>query len=109
MKAAILLAACLGLVASGAAAGTINLRIQTSAEIRDDQLAVTVGVANSGDESAVAVTPTLRFRGEAVEGTRVAGLAPGGYIEETLVLPAVDLGAGRWLFQLGLLYTDTNQ
>jgi hypothetical protein len=109
MKAAIVLAACLGFVASGAAAGTINLRIETSAEIRDDQLVVVVGLSNSGDEAAIALTPDLHFRGEAVQGTRVPSLPPGGSVEQTLVLPAGGPGAGRWPFQLGLSYTDTNQ
>jgi len=113
MKAAVLLAACtlacIGFVASGATAGSLTIRIETSAEIRDGELVVAVEVSNSGDEAALAVTPVLRFRGQAVRGTRRTSLEPGGALEQTLAVPAVGLGAGRWPFQLGLSYTDANQ
>ena len=112
MKAAILSAGalvCVCLLASGAAAGTISISIAAAAELRDGKLVVAVTVANSGDEAAAAVTPELRFRGQAVRGTRSSSLEPGGAVEETLAVPAGDLGEGRWPYQVAVSYTDTNQ
>ena len=97
------------LLAAAATAGTISIRIVSTAELVGDALVVAVTVANDGDEAAGSVAATLRFRGAEVRGATRARLGPGDSFDETLTLPAPSLGAGRWPYQLAVSYTDTNQ
>jgi hypothetical protein len=104
--AALLLVA---LGASGARAGSITINMTTRADLRDDALSISLTVGNSGDEAAGSVVPILRLRDREVRGAREDSLAPGTRIERTLVVPADDLGEGRWPFRVAVSYTDQNQ
>src|SRR4029434_2446064 len=42
-------------------------------------------------------------------GAREESLPPGGKMERTMVVPADDLGDGRWPFRVAVSYTDQNQ
>jgi hypothetical protein len=103
---ALLLAAGL---AGRAGAGTISIAMTPTAQLENDTLAVTVQVANRGDEAAQSVVPTLHFRGKEVRGKGTPSLAPNATFEETLTLPAEGLGTGRWPYSVTIDYTDANQ
>jgi hypothetical protein len=108
VKAAILFVA-VGLLSASAAAGTIEISVMHTAELREGQLHVAVEVRNSGDEAAHSVTPILRFRGDEVRGTSHRALAPNQPLEESLAVPAGDLGEGRWPFLIVVEYTDASR
>jgi hypothetical protein len=55
------------------------------------------------------VVPILRLRDHEARGAREDSLAPGARIERTMVVPADDLGDGRWPFRVAVSYTDQNQ
>src|SRR5262245_17769506 len=98
-----------GLGAGVACAGSITINMTTRTELTDKELKVDLTVGNSGDEAAGSVVPILRLRDREVRGAREDSLAPGGRIERTLVVPAADLGEGRWPFRVAVSYTDQNQ
>ena len=98
-----------GLGAAPAGAGSITINMTTRAELGEKELTVNLTVGNSGDEAAGSVVPILRLRDREVRGTREDSLPPGARIERTLVLPAEDLGEGRWPFRIAVSYTDQNQ
>jgi len=81
----------------------------TTAEVRDGALAVRLTVGNTGDEAASSVVPILRFGEHEVRGTRQETLAPSQSFEDTLTLPQVAPGPGRWPFRVAVDYTDQNQ
>jgi hypothetical protein len=104
----------LGLLAVAAAgnpavAGTISISISQTARLADGNLVVDVKVANSGDEAALAVTPSLLVGDKKVRGTGTPSLAPNGSHAETLTLPVGTLGEGRWPYRITVDYTDQNQ
>lgn len=90
-------------------AGTISISIIPTAEVKDGDLSVKLRVANSGDEAALSVVPILRFRDAEVRGKGTPRLEPGASHEETLAIPAGEIGDGRWPYQLAVDYTDLNQ
>ena len=98
-----------GLWASLALAGSITINMTTRTELTDKELSVDLGVGNSGDEAAGSVVPTLRLRDGEVRAQREDSLAPGARIERKMVIPADDLGDGRWPFRVAVSYTDQNQ
>lgn len=93
---------------AGAAAGTIQIQITQSAELRDGVLSVAVAVRNSGDEAAHSVVPLVRFRGQEARGAIEPTLPPDGPLEAKLDLPAGALGEGRWPYLVAVEYTDAN-
>jgi len=97
------------ILAGPAVAGTISISIQQTAALRDGALAVEITIRNSGDEAAQSVTPVLRFRDKEARGQARPSLEPGTAMEETLTVPAGQLGDGRWPFRLAVDYTDLNQ
>ncbi len=99
----------LTVVAGPAAAGTISMSISQTARLEDGNLAVDVKVANSGDEAALAVTPSLLVGDKKVRGAGTPSLAPSGSHAETLTLPVGALGEGRWPYRITVDYTDQNQ
>jgi hypothetical protein len=99
-----LVLACL--LARAADAGTISISITSTAEVTNGKLQVKVLVKNSGDEAAQSVTPLLRFHGQEVRGTGKPQLEPNASTEQTLSLPADNLGNGRWPFSVAVDYTD---
>lgn len=98
-----------GLGAASARAGSITINMTTRTELGDKELAVDLSVGNSGDEAAGSVVPVLRLRDREARGAREDSLPPGGKIERRLVVPADDLGEGRWPFRVAVSYTDQNQ
>ena len=97
------------LAASSAAAGTIQISITSSVAQRDGELRAEVSIANSGNEAAYAVTPSLRFAGREVKGAAVTALAPGSPVTVDLALPLEELRDGRWPFEIEVEYADVNQ
>jgi hypothetical protein len=106
---AVLAALLAGLAGAPAHAGSISINMTSTAELRDGALAVTLKISNSGDEAASSVVPVLRLRDKEARGTRHDSLAPGDSFQETLSIPAADLGTGRWPFRVATDYTDANQ
>src|SRR5262249_49755916 len=102
-------ALALSLVASAARAGNISITMTTTAELRDKALSVRLTVNNTGDEAASSVVPILRLGQKEVRGTRHETLAPNQSFEDTLTVPDVSLGPGRWPFRMAVDYTDQNQ
>src|SRR5437879_4656102 len=102
-------ALALCLVASAARAGNISITMTTTAEARDGGLSVHLTVSNTGDEAASSVVPILRFGDREVRGTRQETLAPSQSFDDTLTMPEVALGPGRWPFRVAVDYTDQNQ
>jgi hypothetical protein len=98
-----------GLGASLASAGSITINMTTRAELSEKELSVNLSVGNTGDEAAGSVVPILRLRDREVRGAREDSLAPEARIERTMVVPADDLGDGRWPFRVAVSYTDQNQ
>jgi len=98
-----------GLSAAAVRAGSITINMTTRTELSDKELSVSLTVGNSGDEAAGSVVPILRLRDREVRGVREDSLPPGGKMERTLVIPADDLGEGRWPFRVAVSYTDQNQ
>ncbi|MCI0636023.1 MAG: hypothetical protein L0206_19220 [Actinobacteria bacterium] len=98
-----------GLVASRAEAGTIGITISATPELRDGALAVAIELANSGDEAAFSVTPTLRFRGKEARGESQTALGPDRTLTQSLELPAGELSEGRWPYSIAVDYTDANE
>jgi hypothetical protein len=98
-----------GLPAAPAFAGSITINMTTKTELSDKELAVNLVVTNSGDEAAGSVVPILRLRDREARGAREDSLPPGGKMERNLVVPADDLGEGRWPFRVAVSYTDQNQ
>ena len=103
--AALLVASTL---AAPAAAGTIDLNISQVARIESGKLVVDLKLGNSGDESALSVTPVLRFGDAEVRGQATPSLAPDDSYEATLSLPVGALGEGRWPYRVAVDYTDQN-
>lgn len=97
------------LTAAAAQAGNISITMTTTPEVRDGAIDVHLTVRNSGDEAASSVVPILRFGDREVRGTRQETLAPSQSIDDTLTLPQVTLGPGRWPFRVAVDYTDQNQ
>src|SRR5712692_9748842 len=102
-------ALALCLVASAARAGNISITMTTTAEVRDGGLSVHLTVSNTGDEAASSVVPVLRFGDHEVRGRRQDTLAPSQSFDDTLTVPEVALGPGRWPFRVAVDYTDQNQ
>lgn len=97
------------LAAAPAAAKNISIQMTPIPELRDGSFSVQLSVTNLGDEAAQSVVPTLRFRDREVRGTGKASLGPNETINETLAVPAPDVGTGRWPYRLTVDYTDANQ
>jgi hypothetical protein len=95
--------------AAPAAGGNITINMTTTASYRDGAVTVELTVGNSGDEAASNVVPVLRFRDAVARGTLRDTLPPTGRFQETLRVPAPDLGEGRWPFRIAVDYTDANQ
>ena len=104
--AAGLIVACL--TPAPASGGSISISMTAGAELREGQLAVQLTVRNQGDEAAQSVTPTVRFGEHEARGTGTQALAPQQSFEETLRVPAGDLGPGRWPCRIAVDYTDAN-
>ena len=102
-------ALALCLVASAARAGNISITMTTTAEARDGGLSVHLTVSNTGDEAASSVVPILRFGDREARGKRQESLAPSQSFDDTLTMPEVALGPGRWPFRVAVDYTDQNQ
>jgi len=102
-------ALALCLVASAARAGNISITMTTTAEARDGGPSVHLTVSNTGDEAASSVVPILRFGDREVRGKRQETLAPSQSFDDTLTMPEVALGPGRWPFRVAVDYTDQNQ
>ena len=98
-----------GLGAVPAGAGSITINMTTKTELSDKELSVNLVVTNSGDEAAGSVVPILRMRDHEARGAREDSLPPNGKMERTLVVPADDLGEGRWPIRVAVSYTDQNQ
>jgi hypothetical protein len=94
--------------ATPAVAGTTSITISQRARLEAGQFVVTLALGNEGDEAALGVTPTLRFRGREVRGKAAERLYPTDTVEERLVLPAEGLGEGRWPYEIAVDYTDGN-
>ena len=102
-------ALALCLIASAAQAGNISITMTTTAEVRDGGLSAHLTVSNTGDEAASSVVPILRFDDHEARGTRQETLAPNQSFDDTLTVPQVALGPGRWPFRVAVDYTDQNQ
>src|SRR6266704_1861303 len=89
--------------------GNISITMTTTAEVRDGGLSVHLTVSNTGDEAASSVVPILRFDDHEARGTRQETLAPNQSFDDTLTVPQVALGPGRWPFRVAVDYTDQNQ
>jgi hypothetical protein len=98
-----------GVGGSLAHAGSISISVTSTAELKDGKLSVALKISNSGDEAANSVVTILRQRDREARGTRHESVNPGETIEETLSVPAGDLGPGRWPFRIATDYTDANQ
>jgi len=109
LGAAAAIVACTCLSAAPVPAKTISISMTPSAEIHDGLLTLGVKVSNSGDDTAQSVTPTLHFRDRETKGKGRPTLAPNESLQESLALPAADLGPGRWPYTLTVDYTDANQ
>jgi len=96
------------LAAAPAAGKTISISISATAQVRDGALAMTIEVRNSGDDTAQAVSPVLRFGTQEVRGKGRETLGPGESMSEELSVPAPSVGPGRWPYRLAVDYTDTN-
>ena len=104
--AAGLIVACL--TPAPASGGSISISMTAGAELREGQLAVQLTVRNQGDEAAQSVTSTVRFGEHEARGTGTQALVPQQSFEETLSVPAGDLGPGRWPCRIAVDYTDAN-
>jgi hypothetical protein len=91
-----------------AVAGSISIGLTPVPILQDGKLTVALTVGNSGDEAARAVSPVLRLRDREARGATHDALAPRQTLEETLSLPAADLGSGTWPYRLAVDYTDAN-
>ena len=96
------------LVPGLAAAGSISISISPTVDLKDGNLSASVQVANSGDEAAHAVTPTLHFRSQDARATPREALAPKDSMTSQLTLPVSDLGDGRWPYRVAVDYADGN-
>lgn len=92
-----------------AGAGSITINMTTSVRLEEGVLSVDLKVTNSGDEAAGSVVPVLRLRDREARGARRESLGPNQALQETLSVPAKDLGPGRWPFRVAVDYTDANQ
>ncbi|HLY37191.1 MAG TPA: hypothetical protein VKU61_04105 [Candidatus Binatia bacterium] len=102
-------ALALGVLIPGlAAAGSISISISPTVDLRDGNLAASVQVANSGDEAAHAVTPSIHFRNQDARATPREALAPKDSMTSQLTLPVGDLGNGRWPYRVAVDYADGN-
>ena len=97
------------LVASPAGAKSISITMAPTAQLTDGTLSVKLTVSNRGDEAAQTVVPTLRFLDQQARGQGRSALGPNESMEETLTVPAANLGTGRWPFRVAIDYTDANQ
>ncbi|MEN8184612.1 MAG: hypothetical protein ABFS46_18980, partial [Myxococcota bacterium] len=68
-----------------------------------------ISITNSGNEAALAVTPSLRFAGQEAKGETAAALPPGTPLEADLAVPVENLRDGRWPFEIVVEYADLNQ
>ena len=112
MRRHILQAACAVLVfghALPAGAKNISISMTPRPALRDGVLTVQLTVRNLGDEAAQSVVPTLYFGAEHARGKGTPALPPQGTFEETLTLPAADVGSGRWPYRVTIDYTDAHQ
>jgi hypothetical protein len=97
------------LLGSPASAGTINLELSATPEVRDGSLELALVVRNVGDEAASSVSPVLRFRGETVRGEGAAQLLPQHALETRLGVADAGLTTGRWPYAVAIAYADANQ
>jgi len=91
-----------------ASAKTISITITQRAEQRGANLVVNLTVGNTGDESAKAVTPNLKFGDKQVKGKTHDDVAPNTTFEEELTIETGTLGPGRWPYQVRVDYADAN-
>lgn len=94
--------------ASPASAGNISIRTEVSATVKDGALAVTLRVANSGDEAARTVVAGARFGGQTVQGTPRETLAPGEPMEVSFQLRWNTATPGQWPLTTIVDYADAN-
>jgi hypothetical protein len=88
--------------------GRIGFELTTSVDVEAGRLRVPLAVRNVGDTTALAVSPTLAFRGHEARAERRARVEPGATFETVLELETGKLGAGRWPYRVTLDYTDAN-
>lgn len=91
-----------------ASAKSISISMTPVAEVREGQLTVRLTVSNLGDDVAQSVTPTLRCGEREARAAGAQTLGPQQSFEETLGVPASDLGPGRWPCRVTVDYTDAN-
>jgi hypothetical protein len=91
-----------------AAAKTIAISVTPSTELHNHTLTARVRITNSGDESAHALTPILRFNDKQFRGATVSGLDPNQSTDEVLSLEVGTLTDGRWPFEIAVDYADAN-
>ena len=97
------------LTAASARAGSISITTTQTAKLDGSTLLVQIGVGNSGDEAAYAVTPLVRFGDSVARGTRVESLAPNAHVQDEVKVDTGPLAAGTWTYVVGVDYTDANQ
>jgi hypothetical protein len=90
-----------------AVAGTISISVEVRPTLRPGALAVALTVANSGDEAAASVLPSVQFGGKEVRGTGQESLAPGSRMDTVIDVPFVAT-PGQWPLVTTVDYSDPN-
>lgn len=94
-------------LAPSAMAKTISMSVEVRATMRQGSLAVALTVANSGDEAAASVVPTVRFGGKEVRGQGRESLGPGERMESAVEVPSTS-APGQWPLVTIVDYSDAN-
>ncbi len=90
------------LTASPAAAGTVELSIAATPQLRDGVLALDVLIQNRGDEPAVGLGVELRALGRTIAVPGRTRLEPNQTWKGSFTVPTGSLGEGRWIYVLDL-------
>src|SRR5436190_36746 len=96
----------LGAWAAMARASSIGITTEVSATMRNGALAVTVGIANTGDEAATAVVPSAELGGRRAQGAPRASLGPGERLQAVLEVPWQPPTPGQWPLVTRVDYAD---
>ena len=97
------------LVARPSSAGTIELTLVTSSQVRDDGAVIRLELRNGGDEAAHALSPALHFQGEITRSEVVPVLAPAEAVAVEFRLPPPVPPVGRWPYRITVAYNDASQ
>lgn len=89
-----------------ASGGTISIGTDLAVAPKEDALAVTLGITNSGDDPASAVVPSLSFAGQQLRGAVRKSLAPGERMPASFEVPWANALPGQWPLVTRISYTD---